>query len=97
MELSEKVASEKVRIPHMRIIIAIIIKQFFFIAAFSFPPFSQRCCRFKALILASQTDGVNSFFATIDANEEEKTSKYDKKCRISRLLWQREFCKSTEM
>jgi hypothetical protein len=38
MELSEKVALEKVRIPHMRIIIAIIIKQFFFIAAFSFPP-----------------------------------------------------------
>jgi len=38
MELSEKVASEKVRIPHMRIIIAIIIKQLFFIAAFSFPP-----------------------------------------------------------
>ena len=52
----------------MRIIIAIIIKQFCFIAAFSFPPFSQRCCRFNALILASQTDGVNSFFATIGEN-----------------------------
>ena len=52
----------------MRIIIAIIIKQFCFIAAFSFPPFSQRCYRFNALILASQTDGVNSFFATIGEN-----------------------------
>ena len=52
----------------MRIIIAIIIKQFCFIAAFSFPPFSQWCCRFNALILASQTDGVNSFFATIGEN-----------------------------
>ena len=54
----------------MRIIIAIIIKQFCFIAAFSFPPFSQRCCRFNALILALQTDGVNSFFATIGENAE---------------------------
>ena len=52
----------------MRIIIAIIIKQFCFIAAFSFPPFAQLCCRFNALILASQTDGVNSFFATIGEN-----------------------------
>ena len=52
----------------MRIIIAIIIKQFCFIAAFSFPPFSQRCYHFNALILALQTDGVNSFFATIGEN-----------------------------
>jgi hypothetical protein len=40
---------------------------------------------------------VNGFFATIDADEREKTGKYDKKRRISGLLWQREFCKATEM